>query len=162
MARCSAAKATGNPETNFMAPGEPQAQVAYDSRTKTLHFDDLYYRDLSLLSTAPQSHLLWLDSHKLAAKEAHLLQTSASERSGAETQSPNTTEPPTAPTNLTASRYFIGFNRSSRSLLSSSTHQLNTTMMMSTNFIPCNKIVEASRAEQRERELTPQRSGQLE
>lgn len=23
MARCSAAKATGNPQTNFMAPGEP-------------------------------------------------------------------------------------------------------------------------------------------
>ena len=29
MARCSAAKATGNPETNFMAPGEPHAQVEY-------------------------------------------------------------------------------------------------------------------------------------
>lgn len=29
MARCSAAKATGNPKTNFMAPGEPQPQVAY-------------------------------------------------------------------------------------------------------------------------------------
>ncbi|KAI9891679.1 MAG: NADH dehydrogenase (ubiquinone) 78K chain precursor, 5-prime end [Vezdaea aestivalis] len=29
MARCSAAKATGNPLTNFMAPGEPDAQVAY-------------------------------------------------------------------------------------------------------------------------------------
>ena len=29
MARCSAAKKTGNPETNFMAPGEPHAQVAY-------------------------------------------------------------------------------------------------------------------------------------
>ncbi|KAI9837616.1 MAG: NADH dehydrogenase (ubiquinone) 78K chain precursor, 5-prime end [Sclerophora amabilis] len=29
MARCSAAKASGNPETNFMAPGEPQAQVSY-------------------------------------------------------------------------------------------------------------------------------------
>ncbi|KAI9800404.1 MAG: NADH dehydrogenase (ubiquinone) 78K chain precursor, 5-prime end [Piccolia ochrophora] len=29
MARCSASKATGNPETNFMAPGEPNAQVAY-------------------------------------------------------------------------------------------------------------------------------------
>lgn len=29
MARCSAAKATGNPETNFMAPGEPSPQVAY-------------------------------------------------------------------------------------------------------------------------------------
>ncbi|MCJ1374952.1 NADH dehydrogenase (ubiquinone) 78K chain precursor, 5-prime end [Loxospora ochrophaea] len=29
MARCSAAKATGNPETNFMAPGHPQGQVAY-------------------------------------------------------------------------------------------------------------------------------------
>ncbi|MCJ1239578.1 NADH dehydrogenase (ubiquinone) 78K chain precursor, 5-prime end [Varicellaria rhodocarpa] len=29
MARCSAAKKTGNPQTNFMAPGEPQAQVAY-------------------------------------------------------------------------------------------------------------------------------------
>ena len=29
MARCSAAKATGNPKTNFMAPGDPQPQVAY-------------------------------------------------------------------------------------------------------------------------------------
>ncbi|MCJ1429720.1 NADH dehydrogenase (ubiquinone) 78K chain precursor, 5-prime end, partial [Sticta canariensis] len=29
MARCSAAKATGNPETNFMAPGERSPQVAY-------------------------------------------------------------------------------------------------------------------------------------
>ncbi|MCJ1276092.1 NADH dehydrogenase (ubiquinone) 78K chain precursor, 5-prime end [Puttea exsequens] len=29
MARCSAAKATGNPLTNFMAPGEPNSQVAY-------------------------------------------------------------------------------------------------------------------------------------
>ncbi|KZF20654.1 putative NADH-ubiquinone oxidoreductase, subunit G [Xylona heveae TC161] len=29
MARCSAAKATGNPQTNFMAPGEPQPQVSY-------------------------------------------------------------------------------------------------------------------------------------
>lgn len=29
MARCSAAKETGNPETNFMAPGEPNAQVHY-------------------------------------------------------------------------------------------------------------------------------------
>ena len=29
MARCSAAKATGNPQTNFMAPGEPNAQVEY-------------------------------------------------------------------------------------------------------------------------------------
>ncbi|KAI9735136.1 MAG: NADH dehydrogenase (ubiquinone) 78K chain precursor, 5-prime end [Cirrosporium novae-zelandiae] len=29
MARCSAAKETGNPETNFMASGEPHAQVAY-------------------------------------------------------------------------------------------------------------------------------------
>lgn len=29
MARCSAAKETGNPETNFMAPGEPSPQVAY-------------------------------------------------------------------------------------------------------------------------------------
>lgn len=29
MARCSAAKATGNPQTNFMAPGEPEPQVAY-------------------------------------------------------------------------------------------------------------------------------------
>ncbi|KKY23687.1 putative nadh-ubiquinone oxidoreductase 78 kda subunit [Phaeomoniella chlamydospora] len=29
MARCSAAKATGNPLTNFMAPGEPDPQVAY-------------------------------------------------------------------------------------------------------------------------------------
>ncbi|KAI9671138.1 MAG: NADH dehydrogenase (ubiquinone) 78K chain precursor, 5-prime end [Caeruleum heppii] len=29
MARCSAAKATGNPETNFMAPGGPDPQVAY-------------------------------------------------------------------------------------------------------------------------------------
>ena len=29
MARCSAAKAAKNPETNFMAPGEPHAQVAY-------------------------------------------------------------------------------------------------------------------------------------
>lgn len=31
MARCSASKATGNPETNFMAPGEPHAQVEYGS-----------------------------------------------------------------------------------------------------------------------------------
>ncbi|KAI9836183.1 MAG: NADH dehydrogenase (ubiquinone) 78K chain precursor, 5-prime end [Sarea resinae] len=29
MARCSAAKATGNPLTNFMAPGEPEPQVSY-------------------------------------------------------------------------------------------------------------------------------------
>lgn len=29
MARCSAAKAAKNPETNFMAPGEPHAQVGY-------------------------------------------------------------------------------------------------------------------------------------
>lgn len=29
MARCSAAKETGNPETNFMAPGEPHSQVHY-------------------------------------------------------------------------------------------------------------------------------------
>jgi NADH dehydrogenase (ubiquinone) Fe-S protein 1 len=33
MARCSAAKATGNPQTNFMAPGmeedRPMGQVAY-------------------------------------------------------------------------------------------------------------------------------------
>jgi NADH dehydrogenase (ubiquinone) Fe-S protein 1 len=29
MARCSAAKKTGNPNTNFMAPGEPDGQVAY-------------------------------------------------------------------------------------------------------------------------------------
>jgi NADH dehydrogenase (ubiquinone) Fe-S protein 1 len=29
MARCSAAKATGNAKTNFMAPGEPDPQVAY-------------------------------------------------------------------------------------------------------------------------------------
>ncbi|KAL9097791.1 MAG: hypothetical protein Q9165_000117 [Trypethelium subeluteriae] len=29
MARCSAAKATKNPQTNFMAPGEPYAQVQY-------------------------------------------------------------------------------------------------------------------------------------
>lgn len=29
MARCSAAKASGNPSTNFMAPGEPNPQVAY-------------------------------------------------------------------------------------------------------------------------------------
>jgi NADH dehydrogenase (ubiquinone) Fe-S protein 1 len=29
MARCSAAKATGNPETNFMAQGEPHPQAAY-------------------------------------------------------------------------------------------------------------------------------------
>ncbi|KAH8712177.1 hypothetical protein GQ44DRAFT_830043 [Phaeosphaeriaceae sp. PMI808] len=29
MARCSAAKAEKNPETNFMAPGEPNPQVAY-------------------------------------------------------------------------------------------------------------------------------------
>ncbi|OAG34004.1 NADH-ubiquinone oxidoreductase 78 kDa subunit, mitochondrial [Fonsecaea monophora] len=29
MARCSAAKETGNPETNFMAPGEPNAQISY-------------------------------------------------------------------------------------------------------------------------------------
>ncbi|KAL8724314.1 MAG: hypothetical protein Q9181_006883 [Wetmoreana brouardii] len=29
MARCSMAKATGNAETNFMAPGEPDSQVSY-------------------------------------------------------------------------------------------------------------------------------------
>lgn len=29
MARCSAAKAAANAETNFRAPGEPNAQVAY-------------------------------------------------------------------------------------------------------------------------------------
>ncbi|KAL8831471.1 MAG: hypothetical protein Q9191_000843 [Dirinaria sp. TL-2023a] len=29
MARCSAAKKTGNPQTNFMAPGEPNSQVEY-------------------------------------------------------------------------------------------------------------------------------------
>ncbi|RVX67325.1 NADH-ubiquinone oxidoreductase 78 kDa subunit, mitochondrial [Exophiala mesophila] len=29
MARCSAAKETGNPDTNFMAPGEPSAQIEY-------------------------------------------------------------------------------------------------------------------------------------
>ena len=29
MARCSASKATGNPETNFMASGEPHSQVEY-------------------------------------------------------------------------------------------------------------------------------------
>ncbi|KAA6409527.1 MAG: NADH-ubiquinone oxidoreductase [Lasallia pustulata] len=29
MARCSAAKATGNSQTNFMAPGEPNPQVSY-------------------------------------------------------------------------------------------------------------------------------------
>ena len=29
MARCSAAKAQKNPETNFMAPGEPNPQVTY-------------------------------------------------------------------------------------------------------------------------------------
>ncbi|KAI4194123.1 MAG: hypothetical protein LQ350_007957 [Teloschistes chrysophthalmus] len=29
MARCSAAKETGNPQTNFMAPGEPNSQVSY-------------------------------------------------------------------------------------------------------------------------------------
>jgi NADH dehydrogenase (ubiquinone) Fe-S protein 1 len=29
MARCSAAKAQKNPETNFMAPGEPNPQVLY-------------------------------------------------------------------------------------------------------------------------------------
>ena len=29
MARCSAAKAAKNPETNFMAPGEPNPQVHY-------------------------------------------------------------------------------------------------------------------------------------
>lgn len=29
MARCSAAKETGNPKTNFMAPGEPNSQVHY-------------------------------------------------------------------------------------------------------------------------------------
>jgi NADH dehydrogenase (ubiquinone) Fe-S protein 1 len=29
MARCSAAKAANNPQTNFMAPGEPNAQVGY-------------------------------------------------------------------------------------------------------------------------------------
>lgn len=33
MARCSAAKATGNPQTNFMAPGveedRPMGQIAY-------------------------------------------------------------------------------------------------------------------------------------
>ncbi|EXJ91538.1 NADH-ubiquinone oxidoreductase 78 kDa subunit, mitochondrial [Capronia epimyces CBS 606.96] len=29
MARCSAAKKTGNPDTNFLAPGEPEPQVSY-------------------------------------------------------------------------------------------------------------------------------------
>ena len=29
MARCSAAKAARNPQTNFMAPGEPDDQVEY-------------------------------------------------------------------------------------------------------------------------------------
>ena len=29
MARCSAAKAAKNPETNFMAPGDPNPQVHY-------------------------------------------------------------------------------------------------------------------------------------
>ena len=29
MARCSAAKAQGNPKTNFMAPGYPDPQVGY-------------------------------------------------------------------------------------------------------------------------------------
>lgn len=29
MARCSAAKKTGSPQTNFMAPGGPDPQVAY-------------------------------------------------------------------------------------------------------------------------------------
>ncbi|KAL8960700.1 MAG: hypothetical protein Q9193_002635 [Seirophora villosa] len=29
MARCSLAKQTGNPQTNFMAPGEPNSQVSY-------------------------------------------------------------------------------------------------------------------------------------
>ncbi|MCJ1303579.1 NADH dehydrogenase (ubiquinone) 78K chain precursor, 5-prime end [Hypocenomyce scalaris] len=29
MARCSAAKATGNPQTNYLAPGEPNSQIAY-------------------------------------------------------------------------------------------------------------------------------------
>ena len=29
MARCSLAKKTGNPLTNFMAPGEPNSQVDY-------------------------------------------------------------------------------------------------------------------------------------
>jgi len=29
MARCSAAKETGNPKTNFMAPGEDEPEVAY-------------------------------------------------------------------------------------------------------------------------------------
>jgi NADH dehydrogenase (ubiquinone) Fe-S protein 1 len=29
MARCSAAKAAKNPETNFMAAGEPNPQVGY-------------------------------------------------------------------------------------------------------------------------------------
>ncbi|KAL9617181.1 MAG: hypothetical protein Q9204_008503 [Flavoplaca sp. TL-2023a] len=29
MARCSAAKEQGRPETNFMAPGEPNSQVSY-------------------------------------------------------------------------------------------------------------------------------------
>lgn len=33
MARCSAAKATGNPQTNFMAPGEPNPQVEYGVMT---------------------------------------------------------------------------------------------------------------------------------
>ncbi|KAF2471397.1 NADH-quinone oxidoreductase [Lindgomyces ingoldianus] len=38
MARCSAAKAANNPETNFMAPGEPNPQVGYgpDSSSATL------------------------------------------------------------------------------------------------------------------------------
>ena len=29
MARCSAAKRTGNPDTNFLAPGEETGQSAY-------------------------------------------------------------------------------------------------------------------------------------
>ena len=29
MARCSAAKAANDPHTSFMAPGEPDPQVAY-------------------------------------------------------------------------------------------------------------------------------------
>ncbi len=29
MARCSAAREAGNPETNFNAPGEPDPQVSY-------------------------------------------------------------------------------------------------------------------------------------
>jgi NADH dehydrogenase (ubiquinone) Fe-S protein 1 len=32
MARCSAAKAANNPQTNFMAPGEPNSQVEYGPR----------------------------------------------------------------------------------------------------------------------------------